>query len=325
MGNKTFAYRLHLKEYTGNSIFNIIVTKNVSKKDNIPFVMEYEMEDSYFSNPSQDKDQKKAIRYYTLKNFLNHLGTSKTGKYEEPVPLDPCGELENTSSSNGNTTSGGSGGYSDPNAPTIMNSNSYVNVGYYNYYGGGGSKGTVEVGTGYFGRPSNAQKRNNKSRKTTDTDCPIDEILIPVNAEEYPFADCASFEYASAQGGLMKACAVNHLNVVVGATAWYSHGAEVRGFVLKVDGSAFFAVPELYRNGQAANVTAIAVSAANLEIQLWFKANPTSSKLQTELEWGRLLKKGMKSIGGSFSTVNTYNVYSASNYIQNLKGTGNCD
>ena len=79
-----------------------------------------------------------------------------------------------------------------------MNSNSYVNVGYYNYYGGGGSKGTVEVGQGYFGRPSNAQKRNNKSGKTTDTDCPIDEILIPVNAEEYPYTDCASFEYASA-------------------------------------------------------------------------------------------------------------------------------
>ena len=143
--------------------------------------MEYEMEDSYFSNPSQDKDQKKVIRYYTLKNFLNHLGTSKTGKYEEPVPLDPCGELENTSSSNGNATNGGSRGYSDPNAPTNMNSNSYVNVGYYNYYGGGGSKGTVEVGQGYFGRPSNAQKRNNKSGKTSDTDCPIDEILIPVN------------------------------------------------------------------------------------------------------------------------------------------------
>ncbi|MEE9406692.1 MAG: hypothetical protein V3V28_01330, partial [Polaribacter sp.] len=121
------------------------------------------------------------IRYYTLKNFLNHLGTSKTGKYEEPVPLDPCGELENTSSSNGNATNGGSRGYSDPNAPTNMNSNSYVNVGYYNYYGGGGSKGTVEVGQGYFGRPSNAQKRNNKSGKTSDTDCPIDEILIPVN------------------------------------------------------------------------------------------------------------------------------------------------
>lgn len=196
LGNTTYSFKTRFEGANLNSIFNIVATKRSDGKEIKPFMMEYEFDDIF-----SESRKKIAIRYYSLNGFLDGLG-NLTGRGDEwnNVPLDPCGEMENSSSSGGsaNTGSGGTGTATDPNSPRNSgNRNTYNNYGYYSVvsYGGdnhnsgsgGGKRGYVELGNGCFcdSKPTNALKGGTITGKGDDGDCPKDEMDIAVNEAEF--------------------------------------------------------------------------------------------------------------------------------------------
>ena len=190
IGNKIFSFQLYVtEEQKTNNFYNVVAIKPADGTEMAPFVMEY----------SRNSDgSKSALAYYKLNSFLNSLEQQKSSKSS-----DECGEFSNstTSTSSSSTTSSGGGGTS---GSWDRESSSFSNYGSYNVTTWGASsnttvgstRGTVDVGYGYFMMPKDEGQREKSAKGDDSEPCPKSEWLLPVNEAYGIFhTACRSFEY----------------------------------------------------------------------------------------------------------------------------------
>jgi hypothetical protein len=134
-------------------------------------------------------------------------------------------------------------------------------------------------------------------------------------------ADCRSFEYAQPPGALKKGCAVTDFNHTFYAFGINSQGFPYWGDIDSTIPIIYFTMPNWMTNGQAANVTAVAVTNAIRATDLYFWANAYDS----EYEVGDFFKDALRSqlalVGGSVSTTNEpFPIPSPAPYLTSLFG-----
>jgi len=145
-----------------------------------------------------------------------------------------------------------------------------------------------------------------------------------VETDEYNplfFVNCTSFEYYNPPGSLLTAAAVDNM-----AETFYA--MDLTGNIIETDvyyNRVYFTMPSWIRNGQAANLTAEAVTFANNATQVWYTLNPSASKETVSIIWRNNMNSAMTLKGGQFSTVAPFPMRNAGDYQTSLLSSGNCD
>ncbi|WP_417874346.1 hypothetical protein [Xanthomarina gelatinilytica] len=152
-----------------------------------------------------------------------------------------------------------------------------------------------------------------------------------LNPEANPFlrADCRSFEYAQPPGALQKGCAVTNFNHTFYALGINSQGNPYYGDIESNVSIIYFTMPTWMTNGQAANLTAKAVTFAANATDVYFFTNPYDSEYEVIDFFRNTLYARLAIYGGSFSTTNEpFPIPSPAPYITSVVGISNaydCD
>ena len=150
--------------------------------------------------------------------------------------------------------------------------------------------------------------------------------ILRANPEANPLlgADCRSFEYAQPPGALQKGCAVTDFNHTFYTAGVRPNGSPYYGEIDSNIDIIYFTTPTFLTNGQAANLTAIAVTDAIKETDLYFFENPDISQFDLGDFFRDRLIANMALIGGTVSTsVEPFSIPSPAPYITSILGLSN--
>ncbi len=153
----------------------------------------------------------------------------------------------------------------------------------------------------------------------------FDEYAIKIlmaNPDANPFlgADCRSFEYAQPPGALQRGCAVKNFNHRFYTTGMRSNGSPYYGEIDINTPIIYFTMPTWMANGNAANITAAAVTAAIKAADLYFFANPDVTKFKLADVFNDTLKAELAIVGGRFSSGAPFPIPSPAPYITSVLG-----
>ena len=140
-------------------------------------------------------------------------------------------------------------------------------------------------------------------------------------------ADCRSFEFAQPPGAFQKGCAVTNLanNFYFGFMR--SDGSWEIGYFESNFPLIYFTMPPWMTNGQAANFTALAVTAAVLATDAYVLANASDlSEQDVKDQFEKNIKTAMSTYGGSITHTAPFTIPSPAPYLTNLLGAKtNCN
>jgi hypothetical protein len=146
-------------------------------------------------------------------------------------------------------------------------------------------------------------------------------VLIE-NPDANPFlgADCRSFEYAQPPGSLQKGCGVTDFD-----HTFYVYGNRPNGspYYGEIDVNAslvYFTMPTFLTNGQAANLTAVAVTNAVRLTDLYYHENPDSTASQIQSYFNNNLSQQIGLVGGTISGVAPFPIPSPAPYLTSFFG-----
>ncbi|MEO1013436.1 MAG: hypothetical protein AAFX53_19235 [Bacteroidota bacterium] len=323
-GNRTFAMTIWSEDPSPYHIYNLIVPKR-KKGRMASFIIRYGL--AYGDTPG-------SASIFSLKEFTN--GVHLEGR-NGPVP---CYEAQQTvpTATNGGAA-GNSTGYNNPFAPAIN--------GYYTgpsvrltvdipfnrpntrVIGGDGSftwsLGYIPVGKTSLStgpdwedpiRQDDDEKRATGQKTGKAGDCPEGELLLPIDSSSDDILlvpSCQSFEYAD--GKLVKAAGVSNVQNVFIAAGVDNNGPFYHSYHLNIT-KAYFSMPKYWTNGKAANVTANALRAANINTKEWFLKNPKATSFALGLQWEKNIRSSMRAIGGDFSKTPPFPIRNLAPYAE---------
>jgi len=150
--------------------------------------------------------------------------------------------------------------------------------------------------------------------------------ILKANPDANPFlgADCRSFEYAQPLGALQKGCAVANFNHTFYTAGIRPNGSPYYGEIDINYSEIYFTMPTFLTNGQAANATAIAVTEAIKEADIYFFENPDISEFDLNDFFRSRMMANLALVGGSFSTtVEPFPIPNPAPYITSILGLSN--
>ncbi len=157
----------------------------------------------------------------------------------------------------------------------------------------------------------------------------INVLMANPSANPLLGADCRSFEYAQPPGALQKGCAVKNFDHRFYTAGIRPNGSPYYGEIDINTSIIYFTMPNVITNGQAANLTAIAVTAAIKEADVYFFNNPDVSEFGLKDVFNDALRTQLAIVGGSFSfTAEPFSIPSPAPYITSVLGISNpfdCD
>ncbi len=157
----------------------------------------------------------------------------------------------------------------------------------------------------------------------------INVLMVDSSANPLLGADCRSFEYALPPGALQRGCAVKNFDHRFYTAGIRPNGSPYFGTIEVPVDTIYFAMPNWMTNGQAANNTAVAVTAAIKIADVYFFNNPDASEFTVADVFRDALKAELTIVGGSFSlTVEPFPIPSPAPYITSVLGISNpfdCD
>jgi len=221
------------------------------------------------------------------------------------------------------SVSGSSGGYNPSFGgiySTVRDWNNAVSYG----DGDNGSSGPSSGSGGYSGIAGTLYGNN----VDTTEDEPYEDICpngaINGNGEcvVNPFlgADCRSFEYAQPPGALLKGCGVTDFDHRFYSGEMGADGSASGGYVESHFELVYFTMPPVMTNGQAANLTAIAVTAAITATDLYFFNNPDASAEDVGQEFINNIQTFMAVNGGQMVPNAPFNIPSPAPYLTSFFG-----
>ena len=138
-------------------------------------------------------------------------------------------------------------------------------------------------------------------------------------------ADCSSFEYAMPAGTTRRAAAVKGFGGTFYGIRVFPDGSFVYNEIDISYETIFFIMPSWMTNSQAANNTALAVTAAMRATDAFIGANPRA----TEARLGRFFEDSLRTsllvFGGSFQLTAPFTIRSPAQYLTNFGGTAKID
>lgn len=140
------------------------------------------------------------------------------------------------------------------------------------------------------------------------------------NANPIFSADCRSFEYAQPAGQTVKACAVKDLGQTFYSARIYPNGSWVYNEIEISYDKIYFKMPTWKTNSQAANDTAIAVTAAFRATGAYIIANPKVSKEKLGEVFEDALRTSLALYGGSFTNTAPFFINSPAPFISSIGG-----
>ncbi|WP_281988415.1 hypothetical protein [Aquimarina aggregata] len=147
--------------------------------------------------------------------------------------------------------------------------------------------------------------------------------VLSNETETYPFPDCVSWEYGM-RNGVRAASVIGFYETFIDVDA-YNTGIDTNAIIITFP-TLYFTAPIGLTNGQASTATAAAMYAAQQETSKWYKKNSsTASKGQVSIRLFEEMKKAMKGIRGTVSTINSYNMINPAPYKIDLLSLNNCD
>ncbi|WP_299212896.1 hypothetical protein [uncultured Dokdonia sp.] len=150
--------------------------------------------------------------------------------------------------------------------------------------------------------------------------------ILMANPDANPLigADCRSFEYAQPPGAPQKGCAVTNFNHTFYTAGVRPNGSPYYGEIDINMNIIYFTMPTFLTNGQAANLTAIAVTEAMKETDLYFFENPDISEFSLDDFFRNRMMFNLALAGGSFSTnIEPFPIPSPAPYITSILGLSN--
>ncbi|MFC4636667.1 hypothetical protein ACFO3O_22370, partial [Dokdonia ponticola] len=147
--------------------------------------------------------------------------------------------------------------------------------------------------------------------------------ILTANPDANPLigADCRSFEYAQPPGAPQKGCAVTNFNHTFYTAGVRPDGSPYYGELDSNIDIIYFTMPTWMTNGQAANLTADAVTNAIMATDLQFFADPDISEIGLGNFFRDALIFQMSILGGSVSTnIEPFPIPSPAPYITSLFG-----
>lgn len=328
---------MYVQNSSVNSIYNLVVNKRVDGNNSPEFIMKYQFANQDYKDYNQKKEKKfnGKIDVYSFNSFLNTMGQSS-----KELVIDPCYDdigpnptpISTDSSGSGSGTSSGGGStstYYDSGTQSVPGSTAWSSVGTVTYSttdGGQETVGTVEIGQGCFCEP---KPDDNVLKSITGKigDCPEGEMLIPINAEDINpliFVNCGSFEFYKPPLSAITAAAVDGVEETFYSFRIVNGTTETKEVYIRLN-RVYFTLPSWRRNGEDANITAEAVTAANTATHTWSLANFSASKEQVRDMWINNLKAAMTFRGGQLTTNAPFAMKNAGVYQTSLLTTGDCD
>lgn len=154
----------------------------------------------------------------------------------------------------------------------------------------------------------------------------IQVLMADPDANPLLGVDCRSFEYAQPPGALQKACAVSDFtNRFYGAYA-EANGSAGAGYVESHWDTAYFTMPPGMTNGQAANLTAEAITQAVHATDVWFIANASETQYAVGQEFIQNIQSFMGTVGGQMVVEPPFNIPSPAPYLTHMGGaTTDCN
>jgi len=138
-------------------------------------------------------------------------------------------------------------------------------------------------------------------------------------------ADCSSFEYAMPAGTTKRACAVKDFGNTFYGIRVYADGSFVYNDIEISYDTIYFTMPTWMTNSQAANNTALAVTAAIRATDIFITNNPKTSKTKLGEFFESSLKTSLSVFGGSFQLTAPFNINSPAPYLTNFGGAAKID
>ncbi|SIS37341.1 hypothetical protein SAMN05421766_10193 [Zobellia uliginosa] len=345
IGNYSYAVRMYVPNSPYNVFYNVVVKEDNHGNFKQPIVLRYEVDESYYPTYSSS-DRKEApfrgdIAYYNLGSFAS---SSISGKEAAPVP---CGSISvaGTSGNNSNGSSGSGSGSGSGGGSTSTEGDNYTNISTpsYVYVAIDSAPSTtpaptpsVEVGIGSFGQfgtdggggdsGCTEGKVQSGACKYLSNDCPEEELVFPINEPGNPifFVNCGSFEFYKPPGSAVTAAAVDNMEETFHSYRLVNGRVDTKEVYVKLN-RVYFTLPSWRRNGEASNITAEAVTAANRAVELWYLTNFDATKEDVNDTWIKSLKAAMKFRGGQISYVEPFKMKNAGIYQTSLLTTGDCD
>lgn len=152
----------------------------------------------------------------------------------------------------------------------------------------------------------------------------IEVLAINPNANPLLGADCRSFEYAQPPGALQKGCAVSDFNHTFYTAGIRPNGSPYIGEIVSNISIIYFTMPTWMTNGQAANLTARAVTNAIKAADLYFFENPDVSRFELGDVFRDALRAQLAIVGGGMSTtIEPFPIPSPAPYITSVLGISN--
>ncbi|WP_418639610.1 hypothetical protein [Winogradskyella sp.] len=137
-------------------------------------------------------------------------------------------------------------------------------------------------------------------------------------------ADCRSFEFAKPPGALQRGCATSDFNHTFFTWGVRSNGSQYYGEIDVNIPLIYFTMPNWMTNGQAANATAIAVTKAIKDADIYFYNNPDASAYLVSDAFKNALITNLSLFGGSYSrTFEPFPILSPTPYITSVVGLSN--
>ncbi len=134
-------------------------------------------------------------------------------------------------------------------------------------------------------------------------------------------ADCRSFEYAQPPGALQKACAVINFGNNFYYGFFRSDGFWETGYFPTNFPLIHFTMPPFMTNGQAANLTALAVTSATLATDVYVLANAADISEQDVIDQFKInLSTSMGVYGGTIQKTAPFAIPSPVPYLTSLFG-----
>mgnify|MGYP000854727646 CR=1 FL=1 len=153
------------------------------------------------------------------------------------------------------------------------------------------------------------------------------EVLM-ANPEANPLlgADCSSFEFAQPPGALQKGCAVSDFNHTFYVAGVRPNGSPYYGDVSVNLSTAYFTMPTSMTNGQAANLTAVAVTNAIRLTDVFYFENPDATSSQVQNSFNTNLTQQLGINGGTISGVEPFQIPNPAPYLTSFFGaTTDCN
>lgn len=168
-------------------------------------------------------------------------------------------------------------------------------------------------------------ENSNCDEETQEFALNVIQVLM-ANPDANPLlgADCRSFEYAQPPGALQKGCAVINFNHTFYTAGIRPNGSPYYGDIDIPVNIIYFTMPPWMTNGQAANATAIAVTNAIKEADVYFFDNPDVSQYELADVFRDAISAHLSLVGGAFSTTQEpFPIPSSAPYITSILGLSN--